>query len=191
MLRAKTGQQKFPTLKKTTGLCPSRCCYSMLCCKSRMVPTVQYVWQIHVSSPPSPSPHPFCYWAAFCWESCRFLWSAPANVFTNIFPVLLFPYLLPEPGPLQHCRDNATMFSGQQIVEHGIYVYTRCGYSTEDIFRIFSCLWSCITLSHCRCWEAYKLSRAQLCIAITLESLHTDFFCWLRIPQPTEKINDK
>ena len=120
MLRAKTGQQKFPTLKKTTGLCPSRCCYSMLCCKSRMVPTVQYVWQIHVSSPPSPSPHPFCYWAAFCWESCRFLWSAPAIVFTNIFPVLLFPYLLPEPGTLQHCRDNATMFSGQHIVECGI-----------------------------------------------------------------------
>ena len=40
MPRAQTGQQKVPTLKKTTGLCPSRCCYSMLCCKSRMVPSV-------------------------------------------------------------------------------------------------------------------------------------------------------
>ena len=29
--RAKKGQQKVPTLKKTTGLCPSRCYYSTVC----------------------------------------------------------------------------------------------------------------------------------------------------------------
>ena len=38
-----------------------------------------------------------------------------------------------------------------------------------NIFRTFSCPWSPITLSCCRCREAKHLSRAQLCIYISPE----------------------
>ena len=58
-------------------------------------------------------------------------------------------------GTRQHCRDNVTMFSGQKMIDY---------LDNEAlIFLVFSCHWSSITLLHCRCRKAKKLSRVQLC----------------------------
>ena len=60
-------------------------------------------------------------------------------------------------------RDGVTMFSGQTTVEYGIMPFFVVAApfrgSGLDIFCIFSCLWSSIALSLCRCCEAKKLSR--------------------------------
>ena len=68
-------------------------------------------------------------------------------------------------------RDNTAVTTWPCSLLH--YVYIRCGYPLIhrdlNIFRTFSCPWSPITLSCCRCREAKHLSRAQLCIYISPE----------------------
>ena len=60
-------------------------------------------------------------------------------------------------GHWEHFRDNVSMFLGHNIV--GYYIIRH---RDLNIFRIFSRSLSSIPLSHCRCREAKKLSRAQL-----------------------------
>ena len=71
------------------------------------------------------------------------------------------PTLIPRAG------DNATMFSGHKVVRYcnitifGLATASRHWYL--NIFLIFSGPWGSITFLRCRCREAVKLSRAQLC----------------------------
>ena len=68
----------------------------------------------------------------------------------------------------QYWRDNETMFPGHKVVCYCNITIFGCGYSIYcrhqdlNIFRKLSSPWGSITLSHCRCHEAIKLSRAQL-----------------------------
>ena len=50
---------------------------------------------------------------------------------------------------------------------HIRYAGTAFRHQVLNIFRIFSCLRSSITLSRCRCCEAKKLPRAQLCFSVS------------------------
>ena len=73
----------------------------------------------------------------------------------------------PELGMQQHCRDNVTMFQAKKIIG-GLLSYIMSLFSVATPFRHrgfnnFSGPWCSILLSRCRCREAKKLSRAQLC----------------------------
>ena len=83
-------------------------------------------------------------------------------------------YFLPELGTRQFCRDNVTMLSGHTFFCNFHFtifiVATPSGHWGLTIFSIF--FWSLtgpygyfnnFMLSRCRCHEAKKLSRAQLC----------------------------
>ena len=74
-------------------------------------------------------------------------------------------FLNTELGPRQYCRDNVTMFSAHKMVVYCILsivvVVTPVRHQDNNIFLIFSCPWSAITLfvvAFKRCRESKTLS---------------------------------
>ena len=78
------------------------------------------------------------------------------------------------------------------------YIRVATPYKHRDLnfFRYFSCPWSSITLSRCRCHKAKKLSRAQLCTLDTditckeEEELHLGQCLAQTLPPPTGEGNE-
>ena len=79
-----------------------------------------------------------------------------------------------ELGTRQHCRDNVTMFSGQNTVDNGIMsslvVAPLFRHSGLSIFSILSRLCSYVTLWRCLWREAKRWLRAQLWSLVNVTS---------------------
>ena len=69
----------------------------------------------------------------------------------------------PELGMQQHCRDNVTMFQAKKIIGGLLSLFSVATPFRHRGLNNFSGPWCSILLSRCRCREAKKLSRAQLC----------------------------